>query len=508
VDVARAATDPAFSLYETYWQLRLAARCGRGSGGVRAASVQAWLGPALDGQLDASGLPPVAQIDYATQILGLLGGSTDAAGVARAIERLRAGGGYRTGPAAAAPDWGSTALAVSVLNRLGLQVPAAVLRSATAAAVAGPAGGESLPQLIALAQLAAQLAPGPGSTLLAAAQRLVGIADRGLQVTGQRPDAAWLVLAAGLRQAAAALGTAVTAAGRQVGGRLAGARDGGVPLPGQLDADPQATFAALELGCPAWPRVTARSRAGWPPPAAAADPGPSAAALRIAREIGFAGRFREPLRRQLDEVWLWQANTADDAAARMRRVNLRQLAAGLGPQVSRRAARSLPRPVFGPGHDAGGDAALLLALLELASSAPLPAERAAAMSYSLAAARRGGAPVLIRAAWLALAGRLFDDPVVYGQGACLARRLRWGEGVYAASPAAAPSLTASAMGVWIERPADHVLLHWRAAGICPDRESGATGERPSAAGQLSLRALAIMLAARRRRYGELLPFAL
>lgn len=508
MDVARAVTDPAFSLYETYWQLRLAARCGRGSDGVRVACVQAWLGPALDGRLDASGLPPIAQIDCATQILGLLGGSTDAARVARAVERLRAGRGYRTGPAAPGPDWGSTALAVGVLARLGLEVPAAVPLSATAAAVAAPAGGESLPQLIALAQLAAQLAPGPGSTLLAAAQRLVGIADRGLQVTGQHPDAAWLVLAAGLRQAAAALGMPAPVAGRQVGGRLLRTPDGGVPLPGQLYADPQATFAALELGCPARPRAAARSRAGWPHPAAAADPGPSAAALRIAREIGFTGRFREPLRRQFGEVWLQQANTADDAAARMRRVNLRQLAAGLGPQVGRCADRALPRPVFGPGHDAGSDVPLLLALLELASSAPLPAERAAAMSYSLAAAGRGGAPVLVRAAWLALAGRLFDDPAVYGQGASLARRLRRGIGVYAASPASPPSLTASAMGVWIERPADHVLWHWRAAGLCPDRESGAAGERRPAAGKLPLRALAIMLAARHRRYRDLLPFAL
>src|SRR5688572_13884000 len=58
IDGAHSTRRPAFSLYDTHWQLQLARKSGRDSG-VKTTSMQVWLASALDGKMRPSGLPAV-----------------------------------------------------------------------------------------------------------------------------------------------------------------------------------------------------------------------------------------------------------------------------------------------------------------------------------------------------------------------------------------------------------------------------------------------------------------
>jgi hypothetical protein len=333
IDGAGSARTPAFSLYETLWQLRLARRAGRDSDGVKPAQVQVWIGGALDGNLTASHLPSIAQIYYAVEILRQVGAPIDRPRVARALERLRSGGRYRSNVDSRTPDWGSTSLAMRICMTLGLPIPPAVAREAKEAlAHLETVTASDLGRAISLLEIAGQLRQRRVAPLLRAAAALLATV---------RPDAVWLSYRASLRGVATRLSVSLPPIGDDLCGAVLNA-EGGVSLPGERSSDAQASFYASVLGCRVSLPASPHARGGWPTPAAVAGSlAASTAAARVAARLGRLGSFASPLAAQVREHWLRQW-----LGARNRKpedeANLRILAPRISAALDREIQASLP----------------------------------------------------------------------------------------------------------------------------------------------------------------------
>jgi hypothetical protein len=297
------ATLP-YSLYETRWWLELAP--GRDARSVLAPrAVLTWIGPALAGELPASGLPPVAQVSYATWILARIGAPIDGDRVAATLSLLRMGGSYRASPSGA-PEWGSTYLAVSSLHHAGLTVPAEVIEQTVASIERSSSPpDDALGEWIALLQVGAELVGKPSvPAMLGPVVREQLLAARS-RMTMLAPDAAWLAYRAAIGASLERLGHADEPLDPEICGRLLDER-GGVSLPGTRHSDPQATLYGLQLGCVEPGRVPTapHSRAGWPTQhAIAASEATSAAAMERAESLGIAPMLTPTLERQRDPIW-------------------------------------------------------------------------------------------------------------------------------------------------------------------------------------------------------------
>ncbi|MFD5586079.1 hypothetical protein ACFWII_20015 [Streptomyces sp. NPDC127063] len=508
VDGADSAAASPFSLYETAWRLRLAARSGQDPHRlVDAGRLRRWTAAAERGRLDGSGLPAVAQVDLAVDALLTSGGTVDRAAVSATLEALRSGGGYRTAPAADRTDPGSTAVAVRVLTRLGLPVPepvrAAVPRDL--AALPGAAAADVPGRVVPVLQTAAAL--GVTGADRARAARLAEAAQASLARLDA--DAVRLSAEGALREAAGRLGAhlppfdAATCDGRVL-------PDGGVGLPGARESDPQATYWALTLGCSAVraPAPGAHSRAGWPGEQAREGAlGASAAAVAVARSTGTTAEFAAPLARQVREVWLPRtARPAPyDTAELVDRVDLRQIARALGPAVAADVARRLPAPAVS-GVPATDDARLLLSTLD--ARGDVTAEKALCAAGSplrASAAGRAAGGSLVRAAWLAAAAETCHDPALRARAVATARTARLADAVYRAG--SGPSFEASVIGTWIERPRTDAAAAWERAGLCRADRCAETPAALRAADHVPLRTLAALLTARTGHYDTLFPLA-
>jgi hypothetical protein len=507
VDGADSATATPFSLYETAWRLRLAARSGQDPRRlVDPGRLRPWVTAAEQGRLDSSGLPAIAQIDLAVDALLTTGGTVDRGQVAHALESLRAGGGYRTAPSARTPDAGATAVAVRTLTRLRLPVPGPV-RAADSRALADLSGRHTAvvpDQVVPVLQTAAAL--GVTGVDRERAVRLARAAEGALSPMGADPVR--LASEGALRDAAVALGARLPRFDPATcDGRVR--RDGGIALPGGSRSDPQATYWALRLGCSAVraPAPGAHSRAGWPTEQARESAlSASAAAVAVAaRSVGGVAGFAGPLARQVREVWLPRvARPAPyDTAELVDRVNLRQVAGALGPSVTDDVDKGLPTSTL-RGVKATDDARLLLGTLDARGSTPARHALCAARSpLRTAAARSGGS--LVRAAWLAAAADLCHDPGLRTRATETARTARVTAAVYRAGTG--PSFEASVLGTWIERPRTDALTAWARAGLCHGDRCAETPARLRATDHTPLRTLAVLLAARAGDYGGLFPVA-
>ncbi|MEU2398655.1 hypothetical protein OG411_24100 [Streptomyces pseudogriseolus] len=504
VEGAGSASRPPFSLYETAWRLRTAALPGRHGEGVhvRPVRLRRWIRTAEAGRLDSSGLPPVAQTDLAVQALRAAGGSVDRARVARALESLRDGGDYRTGPGAHTAGPGGTATAVRVLTLLDLTVPEPVVtahRRALRELTAGEAAADPGRAVPLLETAAALGVPDTGRDHVAALARA---ALRAL--TPLDADPVRLAAEGTLRDAARRLGVRLPRFDpRTCDGQVL--PDGGIGLPGAGHGDPQATYWALRLGCTAVraPAAGAHSRAGWPTQGARESAlSTSAAAVAVAVAAGRTAEFAVPLTRQVHEVWLPRLDDpAPYGTAELAdRVNLRQIAGALGADLARDVQRRLPAP-SPRGIRPDDDARLLLAALDARGSAP---GRAALCPVLRTAAARGdGGGSLVRAAWLTAAADLCDLPRLRDRARELAGRARLDEAVYRAGDG--PSFEASVLGTWVERPRADAVTAWTEAGLCAAGRCAETPDALAAADHTPLRTLAVLLAARKGAYEALFP---
>jgi len=489
VDGAHSATTAPFSLYETSWRARLAA-LGERPTRLHPDAVREWTGRALDGRLATAQLPALAQVDAAVRLHEAVGVRQDPRRVNRTLERLRSGGGYRASGSTAA-DWGSTATAVGLQRLLGLPVPRQVSEETVRAlSVLDPAAvtAQNLAQVVALVETAglldARMPPAAARNLA----RAVRAADGVLTAAAGQADAVWLVTKAALDRTAGGLGTSTAPVDPAVCARLVDAR-GEVRLPGGGAADPQAAYAAAELGCP---RVRTApegvyGRAGWPDRQETADTiRVSTAAMWTARAegIGLGDRFAVPIRRWIRDTGVPAVHRGDlrEPELGVTRAGLRMLAAAVGGTAPGEVDAALPEqraPTAAP-----DDLRLLLTLAE-SSQDPAPSRRLLDRTRQVVDARRvasPAAPSALRAAWLELAARQWQDDSLHRAAADEIGALRIAPGVYSVSTDGdrTASLTASSIGAWIgrtgtaddgagDRAKDRLTADWTDAGLCGPR---------------------------------------
>ncbi|MGW6691301.1 hypothetical protein [Streptomyces sp. NPDC054961] len=514
VDGAQSAANSPFSLYETSWRLRLAAQAGTPDVHVDPARLALWTGGAQEGRMASSGLPAVAQVGLSVDALLAAGGSADRERVGRTLESLRTGGGYRTGPAATAADPGSTAVAVRALTRLGLPVPAPV-REANRAALAALTPGDAAQNPNATAALLQSAGLLRGSAAVPPhTAGLVTATHRALTALGADPVR--LVSEATLRDAAGQLGVALPAFDPAACAGLV-RPDGGIALPGATRSDPQATSAALGLGCPGVraPAAGAHSRAGWPAEQAADGAlGATAAAVALAARSGSTAEFAPGIERQIREVWLPAAagrKAPYDTAALVERVDLRLISRALGAAAARAVDEALPAPSV-TGLKPEDDARLLLTAVDLSGSPEAEALVCQAGSVYRTAARAAAARTapdaghsVVRAAWLRAAADRCGDPELARQAAAEASAQRVADGVYRAGKDA--SFEASVLGVWAERPSADAAAGWTRAGLCSGDRCAETPQALTTSDHTPLRTLATLRAARTGDYATLFPLA-
>ncbi|MEV4138411.1 hypothetical protein AB0J72_40355 [Dactylosporangium sp. NPDC049742] len=494
VDDAWSDARSPFSLYDTYWQLRLARSDHPDAAVLDRAAVARWLPAALRGTHDGGSLPAMAQIGYAVDIAAMLG--LPAGGAGGAIEGLRAGDRYRAGPGSA-PDWGSTALAVEALTTAGLPVPAAVTAAVRSGLTTGADAEALLPQLRAAAALAGAGLP---RELLAAR---VGAAFAGLgEVPDEAPDealdVAWLDAQARLRTAARRLGVAVPAFPVR-------ACDG---VPGGPAPDPRLTFYARHLGCARTvvPPAPPHSRAGWPAPdqirVAQAS---SLAGLRLARTLGAPDpATADRLRATLFDVWLPAVAGTEGVAGAERTLlasRLRALAAMVAPAERARVDLALARVA----PDRSDDLQRLLALADAALLPAGPDRRAAVLRVADAGWSAPHTGSIFAAASDELASRLLGgDTALHLSAMATADSLRLSGGLYRVRGDGGGSLTATVLAAWIggtSLPPDS----WVALGLC---RSGRCGDDADPPDGTSLRVLGLIWACAEPRCGEEVPLPL
>jgi hypothetical protein len=428
---------PAFSLYTTVWTAELDAFAGVPTG-LDAAAVARWAGPALGGGQQGSGLPAVAQVTFATRLFKLVGARVDATTVATALESLRVGSMYRSAPTAA-PDWGSTAVAVETLRSVASPVPPdvaqgirQVLASADPAALdAHSVTDQWIPVLKAAVALRATLAPADMSkaaALVTPSMKAAATLPPGVVRVADTADLRDLATALGVAapdpRVASWCGTLVDPSGR-------------VDAAGVDPGDPQVTLGALRLGCPRVARPTsgAPSRSGWPGPTALDSAlRASVAGYRVARATGLADRFTTALRWSAEHTF--KAGAADPFGS----LELAQLRDDLRlPPIS----RALPALGPNPRPDA-------LLAWSVAAGLGATGQRADLVAAVTRYARESADPDIIRAALYEQASRLTGAPGWHDRAMSQLAALRAPDGSYdVAAGRPGPTLIAEAVGAWI-----------------------------------------------------------
>ncbi|MEV0127921.1 hypothetical protein AB0H83_05565 [Dactylosporangium sp. NPDC050688] len=503
VDGAWSAARSPFSLYDTYWRLRLEPAAATT---LDRDAVARWLPGALQGRQGTSPLPAMGQIGYAVRIAAAVG--APATGAGPAIEALRSGGRYRTS-GGSAPNWGSTALAVEALTTARLPVPDAVtetLRSALREEGPPWTAATAVEALVPQLQAAAVLS-GAGLPPQLLARRV----QQALDALGELPDVVWLGAQAQLRQDAARLGIATTAFPLHTCDRLL-RPDGTVAVPGQAAADPQLTFYARAVGCAraVVPPAPPRSRAGWPAADELARALPaSLAGLRLAGLLGAPDpALPDRLRASLLDVWLPALTGPGQGGAgrALAASRLRVLAAQVAPGDRARVELA----VAGWSPDLDDDLQRLLAVTDAALLTGDGERRAVAARIPVSGQRS-----MFSAAAEELASRLLGgDAPRHASAVATVAALRLDGGLHLVSaapggtpPADAGSLTATVLAAWIGGTSLPVTW-WAARGLC---RAGHCGENTAEAAQgdgTALRILALIHACAQPACGPGVPLLL
>lgn len=482
-------TGLAFSLSETYWNVRLAEVDPGRTARLAPNRVAPWLRRAAIGDLPGSGRPTIGQISYATAIARRLRIPLDAQAVGRALDGLRSGPTYRPTGEAKSGDWGSTALAMRSFADLGRPAPQDVLTAARDRVA-------SYPPAVTYEMVVLDLASLLEVVTLAATPPAV------TQQMRSRYDAALATLDAGPPDA---VGLATRHQLSEVGRRL-----GRSPRPASrlcmssraAQVDLQTRYVALSLGCPG-ATVPARvpySRAGWPTDSTPVDAlAPTVAGARIAAALGVLARHSAHLSTTLDTIWLPIARTRSPADP------LGATTAGRVLHLTAILGRPVPADLL-RAATSGQAAEGLPMLTGLSVTRGHDATRATVTRSLLAAVPIDSNEHILAAAMLELGSRILDDPSLHARAVAALEAYRLAPEVFAANSTREPSLSASALGSWILRGPTSPMTAWIDAGLCsPD---GRCAETPTDARSTSLRIAALLLACHMPACGEDFPLSL
>lgn len=441
--------------------------------------------------------------------------SVDPELVRRSLDSLLVKGQYRTFEEQEKGNWGSTALAVRALSDLGQPIPSEVSNRAKEALLqALPVDGvnaviQDLAPLLDIMSIdhTARRSLSP-DYLNAAYRQALG------KVSRMGPDVVGLAAEYQLRNAATSL-------------NLVGADDktisincdlvkpsGGVPLPGETHDDLQATYYALKVNCPTAvvPPPSIHSRAGWPDPLSSWSQSlrTSAAAVRVAHNVGMLDEFVPDLRRSLERHWI-PALTAKRSAnleTIVQVARVKEIAFHAGYDTVRTSHWSIS------GEDPISVLAYTIGLsVDVLSDDSSDAAEASLLRMAKSAEKFTDESPIYYAAILELASRSLKQDHLHSEAQAILAKLRISENVYRArldeSAEVEASFTASVVGSWIDGATAFPQAHFVAAGVCaPDGRCAETPSDLVNAQHYSLKALSVMLSSQSFADNDLYPLPL
>nr|MDT0660743.1 hypothetical protein [Micromonospora sp. DSM 115978] len=484
--VDNLAKEP--DLYYTSWSLRLA-RIARLELSVDRDQVAGWLAERLQhgsSRSTVAGSMAVDEIELVVTALVSIESTVNATDLARNLDRLRAGDGYRFTDGDE-QSWPATLLAVEASETAGIEVPAPVrtaLRRSVPEAVEATTPDEILQ--VGLPILAALSRVQSASDVLATIPQVDRVLTRWREATIEAgPSGVGLGLLADLREISDRLGLPWQPppdsylAALSTGSGYYSVQPGG-------QGDPQVTYYATLVGgaVPADAATAIRTgqvRQGWLHPIAPASLDSTYRAVMVARLCG-ATPHPEPMARQV-RSWLaessrtWRSGGAPDGRLPH---DLRRVCA-LAEVYGVRPVDELPTVADLLGEDvagqAGADPAGVAAGLMAADGCGL--ELDTEMRDTLRAALEPVQPSNAhQAAGLALSGSLLDDGQMIGRAREYLSSL-WSDGGFRHSPAAAtPDLITTQMGFAVgAAPPDSSAQETLAGFLTP---AGPAYEQPGA----------------------------
>lgn len=487
IDDAWSETGSPFSLYDTWWNLLQWKQQSRTGSPIQAASVERWIRPALAGQKNASGLPPIAQIAYAVRISREIGLGVDSFQVSRGLQSLYRDGLYATSKDSQA-NWGSTALAVESLTALNLPVPQSVIDRVRQTIAQHSTIDRDTATSVLLPALEAAVVLGPTAYNKDSARTKVYEVNKAL---GVNPDPTWLGASASLRRVAESLNVHLPPISATACLRLAGP-DGTVRFQPSQPPDPQLTIYAIRLGCDVGRfSIPPHSRAGWP----TADTPSKAlrstiAGLRLAATLNYSqDDYQEKIARTLRAVWVPMrvASTGKQSlTSSLMEMRVYALAAALGKQGLVAEMKT------GTALEPADDVARLVVTLSIYYRT---SAKGSAKGLELKRAQSEGSPVSIYSvATKELVAQLLKDEGLHRDALRMLQTLGFPNGTFRVGveggDSVEPSVTATALAAWISGTSVSAA-DWTAAGFCSARGCGETRMSLEQAASTSLTTLVL-----------------
>jgi hypothetical protein len=514
VDDAWSSTRSPFSLYDTYWNLRLGELDPQRRVKLKKESVARWLEAAQRGQ--AGRLPAIAQIHYAAHIAMMVGADVDRMHVGDALETLREDGRYRTG-GDSKPNWGSTDLAVDVLVSLGLPVPDAVTTAVRN-------GLEQVRPPLDAPRVVEDVAPllSVASTLKAGVptrEALLKRINEAVVALGEDADNVWLAAQASLRQSALRLGGRLSPLTDSMCDRLHGPGRT-IAMPGAAAPDPQLSLYARSAGCvqTVLPPPEAHSRAGWPLPEAVGNAmQATTAGVRLSEIVDVRDlSVQERVRNTVFDIWLPNDATSPDLAdleKALQAARLRALGTSFSPDDQKRLDQALGDP---PIVGAADDLSRMLALANIFHVKDPSLRRAAAVRVSNASPSTATSSTIFAAVADELIARILGSDAMHARAVATTRSLHVTDGLYAlghvaesalTTASAIGSMTASVLAAWITGSSIPILA-WNSFGLCQSGRCAESAQDLAGIDASSIVIVALMRACVDHGCGERLPIIL
>jgi hypothetical protein len=294
---ASASTTP-FSLYDTFWNIKLLSSNARDD--LNSTRISRWLKTSIEGGQSENSLPKIAQISYAVGISKLMNIESDKQVIAKVLESLRHRDSYAPNPNVK-PNWGSTSQAIEILASVESDVPREVTHNLRQTLRKPPPLDLQNAVDVYVPTLEAAVALDDLLTDKAVINQRLADA---LKILSEPSDPVMLSAYSRLRDVAARVGRTLPAISAHTCTNLL--REGLVLSPADTKPDPQLTYYARRAGCNAGsgPVSSFHSRAGWPILDAAASLRDTVSGYRLATLVDESPKYRAFVAATLSAVWL------------------------------------------------------------------------------------------------------------------------------------------------------------------------------------------------------------
>lgn len=508
MDSAWNGSDHSFSLYDTYWNLKLGSIDKTNAPKLNPESVYKWVRFAIEGNQPTSSLPQIAQISYSFHTLRLLQMKPDVAAVSKSLESLRQDGLYAAS-ANAPGSWGSTAQAVGVLTSIGKEPPQIVADNVRRTLL-NPVDREPEDQI---------------KTVIPALETAISLQGAGLpkglivrrlheasQALGNDYGSIWLGAQASLRDIASWAKVEPPPVPAVACEKLV-RPNGTITVNGSLLPDPQLTYYGYRVGCRTTKKPVSAlyARSGWPRIGTIESLQTSLAGLRVAQLIKHpdTARIESTLATTMFEVWLpsYQRMKSVSLPAKLSvatRIQSLASALRLGNRVD------LPIPDFADIARNGDNELPLLVLLDtIAHNPDLNQRDTIKLSISRLIGAHPRPSTMFGVASLELGSRLLGKPSLHQDAVDATPAFRNADGTLRMTRESTrtSSMSAETLGTWI-LGSTISFESWEQLGLCPQSACHRATAAPKQDFGFQLQAIAALYSCRRSGCGSDLPIVL